>query len=619
MLSAVFLTWLLEYRHFINDAGDAFSFVHNHTKIFFYNSLIMFTILGIIYGLVRKVFTAVSIGTIAVLIIGYIHIAKFGFRGTPLFPEDFSFGSQAGTLTKFIDMSQVMRLVLAVILVLILGIMLDRLTAKWLKRETTMPSNVWWRRYRIVSRVAIVALSVCGFMITTDFIRHHGKEREIPLPMLNSKFTDWNQVTNYSDNGFLIGFLYNTTKLVISEPAGYSENQLKDTSAELTTEKTDSDKTRVNISDADINVIIVLNESFYDPSIITKYYDYTGGDVTPNLHEIQKNTPSGYMFSPDYGGGTANIEYEILTGLTNHWLKTVPYTNLIPREESVPSIASYFREQGLHTATVHPFVGGMYKRDAVLPKLGFEDFVDIHGFSDIEKEGSSEYANDRTAYKKALEYIKSTEQKDFISLITMQNHAPYIAKEYGEPEFVVTNVQDGAEKDSVETYMMTLHKSDEYLGEFINSLKEFDEKTIVLLYGDHAPGVYPDVLEEKNASVSHLARLTPYIIYANFDYKSNYDINNIKNAQTEAELSPVTSNYHSELPTTTPNCLGNLLLNYFNLEKPKNFYLLDTICKETPVLTDVYFGNKAPISSTELSKYNLLTYDLVTGKQYSLH
>ena len=577
----------------------------------------MFTMLGVVYGIIRKLFTSISIGAIAVLIIGYIHIAKYGFRGTPLFPEDFAFGSQAGTLTKYIDMSQVVRLIIAVILVLILGILLDRLSQKWLKRESSAPQNVWWRRYRIISRIAIISISICGFMITTDFIRHHGKEREIPIPMLNSKFTEWNQVTNYSDNGFIIGFLYNTSKLIISEPSGYTEPRLVELGQSLSLQKTLDDSKRVNIANTDYNIIVILNESFYDPSIISDYYQYTGGDVTPNLHRIQKESLSGYMFSPDYGGGTANIEYEVLTGLTNYWFKTVPYTNLIPSKETVPSLASYMKSTGLHTATIHPFVGGMYKRDAVLPKLGFDEFIDIHGFSEIEKEGASEYANDRTAYGKTLDYIRNTPEKDFISLITMQNHAPSLRNEYGSSDFVITNVPEQSEKDSIETYLMTAHKSDQYLGEFIEKLKTFDEKTIVLMYGDHAPGVYPDVLENKDHKVSNLIRLTPYIIYANFDFQSGFDINSTKNSTTEADFSDVLTGYSTELPVTTPNCLTNLMLNIFSLQKPSNYYLLDTVCKENPILTDVYFGNKSPFDSTELSAYNLLTYDLVAGKQYS--
>ena len=143
IVASLFLTWLLEYRHFLNNADETWEFVFTRMRVFLYNALIMLTILGIIYGIIRKTFLSISINTALVLIIGYVHISKFNFRGTPLLPEDFQFGSQAGILTKFIDVSELIRLIIAVILVIILGIILDKIADKWLEKESFAPSNVW--------------------------------------------------------------------------------------------------------------------------------------------------------------------------------------------------------------------------------------------------------------------------------------------------------------------------------------------------------------------------------------------------------------------------------------------------------------------------------------------
>lgn len=615
IVAALFLTWLLEYRHFLNNADETWEFVFSRTKVFLYNSLIMLTVLGIIYGIVRKIFLSISINAALVLIIGYVHISKFNFRGTPLLPEDFQFGSQAGILTKFIDISELIRLIIAVILVITLGIILDKITGKWLEKESSISNNVWWKRYRIVSRVAIIAVAFSGLMVTTDFARHHSKEREIPLPALDSKFTDWNQAANYADNGFLLGFFYNTMKLDMPEPDGYSKQKMQELKRELSKKKQQDDISRTNIANTDYNIITILNESFYDPSLISDYYNHTGGDVTPNLHKIQERALSGYMYSPDYGGGTANIEYEIITGLTNYWLETVPYTNLVLQEHSIPNLANYMKEHERNTVAIHPFNGGMYKRDTVLPKLGFNEFITQTEFSHTEKEGTSEYINDRSAYAETLEYIKKTTGKDFISLITMQNHAPYTDEEYGEPEFKVTNITNENEKNSVETYLMTLHKSDVFLGELIEKLDNLDEKTIILFYGDHSPGVFPQIVENSNKSISDLVRLTPYFIYANFDL-DNQPLEKVLNQSGATEYEDTIAKYHTNLPTTTPNCLSNTLLNLLNLEKPLHYYLLDVVCSENPVLAETYFGEKAPQMSTSLSNYQLLSYDLVAGKQY---
>ncbi len=608
--SSFFLTWLVEYRHFINDAERAWGFLNERPEAFCYTSLIMFFILLGFYGVFRKVGITVATVTSLVLIIGYIHISKFNFRGTPLLPEDFQLGSQAGTLTRFIDPWQIVRLIIAVILVIILGKIFDRLTVKFLTCKREPFRNVWWRRYRLISRVAIIAVSVAGFLATTDFARNHENAREIQLAFLNSQFTDWNQTKNYEDNGFVIGFLYNVGELSLSEPDGYSAGKIAEIKEGLVVKKQIADETMnlASLKDAGYNIVLVLNESFFDPANVRNIYDYDGGDVTPNLHRLQESDKvlSGNMFSVDYGGGTANIEFEVLTGLTNYFLKTVPYTNLLPYQKSIPSIASFAKENGYITTAIHPFNGGMYKRDIVLPKMGFDNFIDESEFNFREKDGSSEYINDRSSYSQVIKALEESSEPQLISLVTMQNHAPYETDEYGENKFRVTNLPDGGEKNAIETYLMTMNLSDQYLGEFYDKIMALDEKTVVLFYGDHSAGVFPQVIESEEYAVSITARQTPYLLFSNFELKSESVL-----AESASALRST-----AELPTTTPNCLVNTMLNILNVKKPELYYLLDSVCSTEPILTDAYFDGAAPFMSSDLSAYELLSYDLTAGKQY---
>lgn len=598
VVASLFLTWLLEYRHFLNSAGDAWGFVFSRPLVFFYSALIMLFMLLLIYGIFRKIFLSIGMSAGLILIIGYIHISKFNFRGAPLFPEDFQLGSEAGTLTKFIDIGDIVRLVITVILCIALGILLDKITAKWLK-HSSINSNVWWRRYRLVSRVAIILVAISGFMITTDFARNHSNDRIIKLGFLDSEFIDWNQVQNYENNGFLLGFLYNMNQLEMPAPGGYAAEKLAEIKEDLTAEKTSSDVERKSLSDIDTNIVFILNESFYDPeALVGDIYKIEGDDVTPNLHRIQREIPSGTMYSNDYGGGTANIEYEVLTGFTNYWFKTVPYTNLLPKQKKIPSIASFAKANGFETAVLHPFSGGMYKRDQVLPKMGFDELIFVNDFTHTRTYANSEYIDDGETYAELLDFLAKKDQRQLVSVVTMQNHAPYNVGLYGNPQFIASAGENGEaltedEKNSIETFLMTLHKSDEYLGELIEKLRNFDEKTVVVFFGDHSPGIFPQVIESENKAAIDSTRQIPYLIYANFDLEVS-----------------------KELPETTPNCLANTLLNSLNSEKPLSFYLLDDVCRENPILTDAYFGAEAPFMSTELSEYELLTYDQIAGAQY---
>ena len=596
IFAAFFCSFLLEYRARQNNAGATFSWIAGAPLVFLYSAVIMFFILLLAYGILRKTFLSIGIVAAAILVIGYIDITKYSFRGAPVLPEDFALSDQAGTLTKFVDVGDIIRLVIAVLLTLALAILLDYLTKKPLQREPAPKTNKWWRRYVVMSRIAIAAVAIVGLAATTGFIRHHPEDESQRISFLKTDFIAWSQVMNYNTNGFLIGFIYNLNSEKFSQPGDYSEKRIDEIASQVEKSKS-NDKTRKSLKDFDANIILVLDESFYDPAIIKEYYNYTGGDVTPNLHKLQKKYPHGAMYSPEYGGGTANIEYEILTGLTNYWLDSTPFTSLLSKKSTVPSIASFASDNGYYSMMIHPFSSAMYKRNIVLPSMGFKELITKDGgFQHAEKDGESDYVNDRSAYLETLDKLKETDKNALISLITMQNHAPYIKDEYGESKFKVTNVDDAEERDSIETYLMTLHNSDKYLGEFFEQLDKFEEKTVVLFYGDHSAGVFPKLIESKVKEERDLAHQTPYLIYANFDLGV-------------AEQS---------LPTTTPNCLANTMFNLLGVEKPSVGYLLDKVCAQAPILARPYYEDKSPFASTEMSAYKLLTYDIVAGNQWSL-
>ena len=583
--AALLLTYFLEFRYFMNDAGRALGFISEKPLVFLYSSLIMFFVVMFFTGLTRKPFLGIGLTTVAIMIITYIHISKFGLRGSPLIPEDFQFASQAGSLAKFVDIWGIVRLVLATVLVLVASWLLDRQTASFFQ-DAEATQGDWLRRHQIGSRLFLVIVAIVGFMVSTDFVRNHSGKRSEDIPWLNTQFLAWDQVWNYDNNGFLLGFLYNWNKYEVPRPDGYSDEVVAEINAELSAEQ--SEDKNPALSEKDFNIVVVLEESFYDPSIIREYYNYEG-DVTPELHKIQAKYPSGQMYSLDYGGGTANMEFEVLTSLSNFWANTVPYSDVLSRVEAVPSIASYAKSQGYKTLTIHSFNGGMYKRDIVLPKEGFDEFMTELEMDFTEKDGNSSYINDRSAFNQTLKELRERDGKQMISLLTMQNHAPYNASNYDNFEFKITNIENETERTAAEVYLQTVHNSDKYLGEFIRALDEFDEPTVVLLYGDHSPGVFPRVNESSDKEIRDLSRLTPYFVYANFDLKTK-DL---------------------KLPTTTPNCLTNTMFDILKVKKPAVDYLVEDVCREEPILTQGYLGGKELDMTDDLRKYEYLSYSVL--------
>lgn len=603
LFAAIALTWFLQYRYFINNIDSTWSFIFDRPAVFWYNVLLMFLLLLFVAGLTRRPAIAAGLMWGLLIILTYIHINKFNSRGAPLLPEDFTLAGEAEILAKFINVGALVRMIVAVILVLFLTFLLNWwINKKFDLKERHSRESKWWKKFAVPSRLALVVISAILFLNLTEFVRHHQGQRYEDVTWLNTQLVAWNQVRNYDNNGFILGFLYNLQKLKLETPDGYDEAKMSEIVAKYKSLAKVGNKEKINLEDEDINIIIVLNESFFDPSVefngyrFEDYYPHEGGEILPTLRSIQEKYPSGYMYSTDYGGGTANIEFEVLTGLTNYWINTVPYTDLIPKSGDIPSIASFLKKAGYSTTAIHPFNGTMYKRNIALRNFGFDEFITELEMDYTETDGNSEYISDRSAYSQTLEVLNSKKDKQLITLITMQNHLPYHSGIYEETQFSVTGEDiDEGRQSEISTYYQMLHNSDHYLGEFISQIDSSDKKVAVLFFGDHSAGIFNLTNDNKEKGVRDLSRLTPYFIY------TNYEDDNINKAA---------------LPTTTPNCLSNTLLNTLSSKKPRLFYLLGTICANTPILTNSWFDNEAPFRSTALSEYELITFDLLGGKKY---
>ena len=602
-LAAIVLTWFLEYRYFINNFSRSWNFVFGSPAVFFFNAFLLWLILVAVWGLTGRPILSVGIIFTIIAIMTYIHISKYNSRGYPLLPEDFQLASEASTLTKFVDVWSIVRLVIAIIIVcVLLGLFAHYRGEKYfLRYREEKRKNNFIFHHLLITRAVFLFGAIFIFMSSTVFVRHNLGIRYEKI-FLGTQFTAWNQNRNYDENGFILGFLYNFQKLALGAPEGYSEERIANVKEKYKIIAENENKKRKDPSKENTSVIVILNESFFDPDVsfqgknFSDYYKISG-EVMPELHALQKRTPSGLMYSLDYGGGTANIEFEALTSLTNFWTNTVPYTALIPKAGKVPSIASMLGKQNFDTLAIHPFNGGMYKRDIVLKNEGFSNFTTEIEMDYKEHDGNSEYINDRSAYQQALKSLRENENSQVIGLITMQNHSPYNSDNYDHHDFSVETETELSEsrQASIPTYLQTLHESDKYLGEFIRELDALDRNVVVLFFGDHSAGQFDIVKNSEDKEVRDLSRVTPYFIYANYDAGFKAD---------------------AKLPTTTPNCMVNTLLNKLHWQKDPVYYLVDDVCREQPILTTNYLDGTEFEMTETLQNYQLLTYDILGGQRY---
>lgn len=605
IVMAIFFTWFIFWRQNMCDGDTTWDFVQNNPGVVTYSYLVVLALMAVMTAITWRPFFSTGLFFVIISIITFINMEKFRLRAAPLLPEEFMLAESVGNMTDFIDMAGVWRLVFGVIFVITGSVMAEFYVRKLVGRD--LKRLPWWSRTALVPRVTFTMAGLAMLGGICRPVIH----REDYAWIDGIDLVDWSQTENYEKNGFVIGFLYNLGGASAEEPEGYSERRILAIADKYRAEKA-ADTSRLPWGEEIDNLIIILNETFYDPSLLTEHYAHTGGDVTPNLHKIFRNYPSGYMYSTVYGGGTANVEFEVQTGLSNYWAMTTPYVNILPKLESLISPAQAGEIYDFSARGIHSYDKTMYKRHLAYRTMGYDELIGESEFTHTEKEAKSSVLNDRAIYQEVLDLLKDSDEPQVISTITMQNHAPYAQAGYETLDFQL--LQREGDWWLIEHSFQSLHNSDEYLGEFIKALDKLDERTVVLWFGDHAMGTLDKYTQSEDKLDRDLAHITPYFVYANFEIESPYTAQEVAKMNKKQGLEFSTRGV--DLPTTTPNCLLNTTYNLLNLEKPALFYLLDEVCTSTPILTQAYENGNRFKPTEALVEYELVNYDILYGEQY---
>ena len=271
---------------------------------------------------------------------------------------------------------------------------------------------------------------------------------------------------------------------------------------------------------SDNTVVMVLSESFADPTRIPGVAFSI--DPMPNIRAIKNSTTSGLMLSPGYGGGTANIEYQALTGLNmanfDESILSV-YQQLVPSQKEPYSFNRIWSEQYGESGSIafHPYYKNMYLRDHNYDRFGFSKLLTLDSDPAIKHQDrieASPYVSDAASYANVLDAINSQDHPQFIQLVTMQNHSIY-GDYYATNEFREADLSplDDNERWQIENYTKGLSLTDQATAEFLNALNTIDKPVTVIFYGDHLPSIYTTA----NADMDNTLTLheTDYFIWSN--------------------------------------------------------------------------------------------------------
>ena len=257
------------------------------------------------------------------------------------------------------------------------------------------------------------------------------------------------------------------------------------------------------------NFIFVQLESFFDPLTLTDFQIV--GDPIPIFRGLMGNNTAGKLYVPTVSGGTANTEFEVLTGcnLDFFGVGEIPFYT-VARDGVIESLATDLKTLGLKTTMLHNYTGSFYDRNIVYSNLCFDRFVSVEYMNgyDVTPKG---WAKDAVLNRYILESMVSTPERDFIYAVTVQTHGAYPTLEGDKARFEVTLAPGAAEKGAMEYYLNQIAEVDVFLGDLVSWLKGWDEPVVLVLFGDHLPGLGFEVEDLADGELY----ATPYVIWSN--------------------------------------------------------------------------------------------------------
>jgi phosphoglycerol transferase MdoB-like AlkP superfamily enzyme len=571
-----------------------------HTTAWALNVLVVWVVVLLVLAVAGRVWLTLQItGTLTVLI-GMVNAAKLSLRDAPVRPSDLAYLSQPGFLTEMVGGGQVIAIAVAVLLVgFAMTSVIGRLLGHWLPRLRT-GTGIRTARLRWGSRLVVFALCLTILADAGSFNKD-GNWWRAAYDSVGTRWRTWDQRANFMGNGFVAGTLFNMPIKAMAKPSGYSAAKMAEISARYEAAARDINQGRDG-SLADTNIVVALSESFTNPSWLeTVTWER---NLVPHTEEVMANTVSGRMLSPGYGGGTANIEFELLTGQSmsqfNPQLDSL-YEQVVSKQSNYPSMVQWFSERGHYPIALHPYSFRMYQRPTVFDLFGFQDLIDSAEMRENFRVGGGRYVSDAAAFRTVEGEIADRDEPVFLHLISMQNHMPY-RDQYDDP---ILPSEGLPEKKAALAgqYARGLTMTDDALADFLAGQKSSPEKTVVIFYGDHLPPqIYPNNLRRREGK--RVAHETPFLIWSNRE--------------------PLA---HTELPTTSPIYFLPKLFAATDTPIPSYFALLEALNQQIPAMdAGIYVdGSDQSIKKRDLSSeqkqvledYRYVVYDLSVGERYS--
>lgn len=521
--------------------------------------------------------------TLALAFIGH---QKSRYLGDPLYPTDFLYARQIVELMPLLVRERPwtgVALATGIAGMLALMVMLWRM---WRRRTPAL-------RYKARLARLTVAIPLLAFFVSImDYATFSWtRDRLQIIPMM------WDQKENYNSNGFALAFALNVPMAHVGAPGGYSDKAIAAIARP---------SAGATVPEQKPDIIMVMSESFWDPTILP------GVSIKPDPVATVRQIRSGSMLSPEFGGMTANVEFEALTGFSNAFLPagSIPYQQYV--RAPVPSLATFLKSEGYSARAFHPGTNWFWNRTTVYADFGFDDFQSEETMPYMEKRGP--LASDKAMTDQLISAADASEEPFFYFAVSLQNHGPYEPNRYVDASHTVEAPISQWAKDSLLSYTEGAADADRNLKRLIDWAEKRDRPTVIVFFGDHLPPLGPvyvetgflkdNVAPRKEApDQMKLHRETPLVVWSN----------RTGLAKDIGSVSPALLPYHllKAAGITHPYYTG------FLGEVSKRYSAIDrNVLLATDNEATVDWARQKQIEPL-IRDYRYLQYDMMFGKRWS--
>ncbi len=359
----------------------------------------------------------------------------------PLMAIDLVSYGQTADLTSYIDL-RIAVAVGALVLALVASTVFQRARSRW-----------WWRA------AALLPLSFALLLQTGWAPVLEQPVKRLLRDKLALSYERWDAASTSVRTNSLLGHIWFTAETINVPGRGDAPIPFYQNNSTL--------PPIVDQSNVPLDVYLVLCEACWGPEHALQN--------TPIQHLLKQGFQARTAYSPEYGGNTANAEFEMLAGLPARKLGGVVYTNFgVVMRKDAATLPRELHSQGYETYAMHNYRAAFWKRNIVYPKFGFEHLI----FLEQMGWNGQGWPDDALLFDAAWKQVaRKAAANRFFFLLTVHTHGSYAeGKNHGYGD-----------------YTQRLDQTMRQLSAFVEKVRIHNRKekrrALFVVFGDHKPSL----------------------------------------------------------------------------------------------------------------------------------